>query len=59
MKRRQLIRELVDAGCYLERHGSRHDLYCNPRNGRKAPVPRHTEIGDSLCDQLSAGGKPS
>ncbi len=52
MKRRQLIRELVDAGCYLERHGARHDLYRNPRNGRKVPVPRHSEIKDSLCDLI-------
>ena len=48
MKRRALIRELVAAGCYLHRHGGRHDLYVNPRNGRKAPVPRHGEIKNSL-----------
>jgi predicted RNA binding protein YcfA (HicA-like mRNA interferase family) len=44
MKRRELIKELMDAGCYLRRHGKRHDLYVNPENGKKAPVPRHTEI---------------
>ena len=49
MKRRELVRELVRAGCYLVRHGSRHDVYCNPANGRRAPVPRHTEIKESLC----------
>ena len=56
MKRRQLIRELIRAGCFLERHGKRHDLYRNPANGRKAPVPRHTEIKESMArlikDQL-------
>ena len=26
MKRRELIRELVDAGCYLNRHGKKHDI---------------------------------
>ncbi|MBN1895454.1 type II toxin-antitoxin system HicA family toxin [bacterium] len=41
MKRREFIRELVDAGCFLKRHGSRHDLYQNPSNGRIAPIPRH------------------
>lgn len=52
MKRRDFIRELVRAGCYLERHGKKHDLYVNPHNGRKAPVPRHTEIKNSLCDLI-------
>ncbi len=49
MKRRELIRELEAAGCVLLRHGRRHDLYRNPVNGQQAPVPRHTEIADSLC----------
>ena len=48
MKRKQLVRELEQAGCVLHRHGARHDIYRNPINGRKAPVPRHTEIRDSL-----------
>ncbi|MFL6212951.1 MAG: type II toxin-antitoxin system HicA family toxin [Blastocatellia bacterium] len=39
MKRRELIRELEDAGCYLKRHGGNHDIYANPKNGRTAPVP--------------------
>ncbi|MBI5242549.1 MAG: type II toxin-antitoxin system HicA family toxin [Elusimicrobia bacterium] len=49
MNRREFVRELVDAGCYLKRHGGRHDIFGNPRNGRTAPVPRHNEIRDSLC----------
>ena len=48
MKRKQLVRELEQAGCVLHRHGARHDIYRNPINGRKAPVPRHSEIRDSL-----------
>lgn len=49
MKRVDLIRELERAGCVLHRHGSRHDIYPNPANDRKAPVPRHREISESLC----------
>lgn len=49
MKREALLRELKDAGCALKRHGKRHDLYINPQNGRSAPVPRHTEITNTLC----------
>ena len=49
MKRQDLIRELEEYGCVLKRHGKRHDIYFNPANGRTAPVPRHSEIRDSLC----------
>ncbi len=49
MKRHELIRELVVAGCYLQRHGHNHDVYANPRNGKKAPVPRHGEVKNTLA----------
>jgi predicted RNA binding protein YcfA (HicA-like mRNA interferase family) len=49
VKRRALLRELTRAGCQLQRHGANHDLYVNPKTGKKAPVPRHAEIKDSLC----------
>ncbi len=52
MKRSALIRELTEAGCYLERHGKKHDLFINPQNGRKAPIPRHAEIKDTLCELI-------
>ena len=49
MKRQTLARELTAAGCLLHRHGKRHDIYRNPAKVRHAPVPRHTEISDTLC----------
>lgn len=49
MKRSAFLRELAQKGCVLQRHGGRHDLYLNPANGKKAPVPRHGELRDSLC----------
>ena len=52
MKRREFIRELVEAGCYLERHGKKHDIYVNTLTGRKSPVPRHSEIKNSLCQLI-------
>ncbi len=48
MKRRDLIRLLITHQCRLHRHGGNHDIYINPHNGRKAPVPRHQEIKESL-----------
>ena len=52
MKQRDFIRELVKAGCYLKRRGSNHDIYANPKNGKKAPIPRHSEIKNSLCELI-------
>jgi hypothetical protein len=52
VKRGHLIRELIAAGCYLKRHGKKHDLYTNPRNGRQAPVPRHSEVKESLVQMI-------
>ena len=39
MKRTIFIRELVNSGCYLKRHGKKHDIYANPHNGKQAPIP--------------------
>ncbi len=49
MKRKEFIRLLSRHGCYLHRHGARHDIYANPANGRRAPVPRHAETRNSLA----------
>ena len=52
MKRRELIRQLESAGCVLKRPGGRHDIYFNPATNRSAPVPRHGEVPDSLCNLI-------
>ena len=52
MKRSELIRQLLDAGCVLQRHGGRHDIYVNQLTGRKQPVPRHNEIDDLLAKHI-------
>ena len=49
MKRKRLVQDLEAAGCVFLRHGANHDLFMNPKNGRKAPVPRHREVKDTLC----------
>ncbi|HEX7184233.1 MAG TPA: type II toxin-antitoxin system HicA family toxin [Thermoanaerobaculia bacterium] len=60
MKRADLIRELLAQGCVLHRHGGRHDIYLNPANGKKQPVPRHNEIDPVLARHIkkSLGLKP-
>ena len=52
MKRRDLIARLENAGCRLLRHGSRHDIYHNPANGKSEPVPRHSEINELLAKKI-------
>jgi predicted RNA binding protein YcfA (HicA-like mRNA interferase family) len=52
VKRSEFIRTLLQQGCLLHRHGGRHDIYLNPANGKKQPVPRHTEIDDELVKHI-------
>jgi predicted RNA binding protein YcfA (HicA-like mRNA interferase family) len=52
VKRKELIRQLTEAGCEFVRHGGRHDVYCNPANGRKQPVPRHSEVDEHLARHI-------
>ena len=41
MKTSELLKELRNAGCVLERHGSGHDKWRNPHTGKFQWVPRH------------------
>lgn len=43
---------IESAGCVLLRHGSRHDIYMNPRNNMRQPVPRHKEIDEALAKHV-------
>jgi len=52
MKRREFIKELLRAGCRLARSGARHDIYVNPHNSLKQPVPRHSEISNVLAQHI-------
>jgi mRNA interferase HicA len=52
MKRKELIKRITSAGCVLVRHGARHDLYRNPKTGKKQPIPRHNEIDENLANHI-------
>jgi predicted RNA binding protein YcfA (HicA-like mRNA interferase family) len=52
MKRRDLIKKITSFGCVLVRHGRRHDLYKNPKTGKKQPVPRHDAIDENLARHI-------
>jgi mRNA interferase HicA len=42
----------LNAGCYLKRHGNKHDIDANLHNGKQAPVPRHPEIKETLVKKI-------
>jgi len=56
MKRRDLLRHLEANGCYFVREGGSHSIYENSSNGRRASIPRHSEIkkffAKDICRQL-------
>jgi mRNA interferase HicA len=52
MKRKDLIKKIAATGCTLIRHGARHDLYQNPKTGKKQPIPRHDEIDENLAKHI-------
>jgi len=52
MKRRELVKILIDAGCVIVRHGGKHDWYTNPKTKQSQPVPRHNEINEILARSI-------
>ncbi len=43
MKGTELLKILKKHGCYLHRHGTRHDIWYSPITNRQFPVPRHKD----------------
>jgi mRNA interferase HicA len=58
MKRRELIKQIEEIGCILIRHGKRHDWYQNPVTKMSQPIPRHTEIKETLAKHILKMLKP-
>ena len=55
MKRRDLVKELENAGWDLKRHGDEHDIYKNDKPaGRQneVQVPRHREIKERTANKI-------
>ena len=52
MKRKEFVRKLNKEGCVLLLTGANHDIYLNPVNGKKQPVPRHVEIDNALAKHI-------
>lgn len=44
MKRRDLIRHLIEHGCRLLREGGSHSIWENTKTKKRTAIPRHNEI---------------
>lgn len=52
MKRLDLLKQLLELGCILIRHGGKHDWYQNPNTKMAQPIPRHNEINENLAKHI-------
>ena len=52
MKRNLLLKKIRKLGAVFIRHGSRHDIYENPRTGMIEQIPRHTDIEENLAKNI-------
>ena len=52
MKRRDLVRHMVDHGCELVREGGNHSWWGNVILKQRSAVPRHREIPDFLAKKI-------
>lgn len=50
MKRKDLIKLLINNGFYLKRNGASHDIYV--KDGKREVIPRHTEIAEPLAKAI-------
>ncbi|MCL2211422.1 MAG: type II toxin-antitoxin system HicA family toxin [Treponema sp.] len=46
MKKFELLQKLNRQGAVLVRHGSKHDVYVQPKTNKEATVPRHDDINE-------------
>ncbi len=56
MKRRELVKHLLDNGCALLREGGKYSVFRHEESGREVAVTRHPELEDyaakKICKQL-------
>jgi len=52
MKRGALLKILKSQGCIFKKHGSKHDLYIQPKTGKKDFVPRHPLISEDTARSI-------
>ena len=56
MKRLLLEQKLKALGCSFHRQGGNHEIW-SYENGRKFPLPRHTDFNESLAKSMISNAK--
>ena len=51
----EFIRHLQKQGVKLKEHGTKHDVYWNPKTGAEAQIPRHQLQEIKTADAEKAG----
>lgn len=52
MKRKELLKYLIDNGCELLREGRNHSWWHNSTLNKRSAIPRHNEIRDILAIKI-------
>mgnify|MGYP003816147597 CR=1 FL=1 len=52
MKRKDLIKYLLENGCKKIREGARHSVFLNSSTNNTSTVPRHNEIDNNLAKKI-------
>jgi len=52
MKRKDLIKHLIQNGCIFIREGAKHSVFFNSLTKRTSTVPRHNEIDNFLAKKI-------
>jgi len=52
VKRNLLLKMIRKQGAIFIRHGSKHDIYVNPRTGKIEQIPRHSDIDENLAKNI-------
>jgi len=52
MKKEHLLKIMRKHGALFIRHGSKHDIYENPRTHELTQVPRHSEINKFTAQDI-------
>ena len=52
VKRNEFLQYLAMHKCFLQRHGSKHDIYKNETKNKQTTVPRHPKLDKLLCEAI-------
>jgi hypothetical protein len=52
MKREKLLDKAAECGAVFVRHGSKHDIYENPRTHEYTQIPRHPDINEYTAKDI-------